>query len=92
MSVRIKGSAYYVSFRWKGFRMDTTTSVKTEAAAKKLEKAVKTAFRINRFDHLDPASLDVVVRIFQNKGWDLPPELTMLKPQRQLNFLTAIED
>jgi integrase len=92
MSVRTKGSTYYVTFNWKGFRMDTATSVKTEAAAKKLEKAVKTAFRINRFDHLDPASMDVVVRMFQNKGWELPPELAPLEPERELTFLTAIDD
>ncbi|MCL5125934.1 MAG: site-specific integrase [Deltaproteobacteria bacterium] len=92
MSVRRKGSKYYLAFRWKGYRMDTTTPVKTEAEAKKIENAVKIAFRINRFDHLDPVSLDVVMRIFQNKRWDLPPELTTLEPQRELTLLTAIED
>jgi len=60
------------------------------AEAKRIEKAVKTAFKINRFDHLDPMSLEVVMRIFQNKGWKLPAELGALDPQEELTLLLGI--
>jgi integrase len=92
MSVRMKGSKYYIAFRWKQHRMDTASSATSMAEAKRIEKAVKTAFKINRFDHLDPMSLEVVMRIFQNKGWELPDDLAALEPKKEITLLSAIED
>lgn len=92
MAIRVKGTKYYVSFRWKQHRMDTVTSATNMAEAKKIEKAVKNAFNIYRFDHLDPASLEVVIKVFENKGWTLPPELAVAQPQRETTLLMAIED
>ena len=87
MSVRMKGSKFYIAFRWKQHRMDTATSATSKAEAQKVEKAVKNAFRINRFDHLDPVSLEVVMKIFQNKGWKNPAELDAPDPQEALTLL-----
>src|SRR5208337_4474375 len=91
MGVRMKGSKFYIAFRWKHHRMDTATSATSKAEAQKVEKAVKNAFRINRFDHLDPASLEVVMKIFQNKGWELPDDLAFLEPKKEITLLSAIE-
>lgn len=92
MAVRVKGSKYYVTFRWKKNRMDTATTATSMTEAKRIEKAVKNAFNIYSFDHLDPASLEVVVKIFENKGWALPPELAHKEPQQELTLLSAITD
>jgi integrase len=92
MSVRMKGSKYYIAFRWKQHRMDTSSSATSVAEAKKIEKAVKTAFKIHRFDHLDPMSLEVVMRIFLNKGWKIPAELEAPDPQEALTLLLGIRD
>jgi len=92
MAIRVKGTKFYVSFRWKNNRMDTVTSATNMAEAKRIEKAVKTAFKINRFDHLDPASLEVVVRAFKNKGWKLPVEIREADPQEELTLVRGIEE
>lgn len=92
MGIRVKGTKYYVSFRWKQHRMDTVTSATSMAEAKRIEKAVKNAFKIYRFDHLDPASLEVVIKVFENKGWVLPPELAVTEPAREITLVMAIED
>lgn len=92
MGVRMKGSKYYIAFRWKQHRMDTASSATSMAEAKRIEKSVKTAFKINRFDHLDPISLEVAMRIFQNKGWELPNDLAFLEPKKEITLLSAIED
>jgi integrase len=92
MAVRVKGSKFYVSFRWKNHRMDTVTSATSQSEAKRIEKAVRTAFQINRFDHLDPASLEVVVKIFKNKGWKMPAEISVAEPQQELTLLRGIEE
>ena len=68
------------------------TSATSQAEAKRIEKAVKNAFKINRFDHLDPAALEVVTKIFENKGWALPPELSFCEPRMEMTLLRAIED
>jgi integrase len=92
MAVRIKGSKFYVAFRWKGHRMDTSCSATNKKEAERIEKAVRNAFAIYRFDHLDPASLEVVIKIFQNKGWKLPPELDNPDPQQELTLLKTIKE
>jgi integrase len=92
MAIRVKGTKYYVSFRWKQHRMDTVTSATSMAEAKRIEKAVKNAFKIYRFDHLDPASLEVVMKVFENKGWALPPELAVTQPELEITLVMAIED
>jgi integrase len=88
----MKGSKYYVSFRWKNQRMDTVTSATSMTEAKRIERAVRTAFRIYRFDHLDPASLEVVMRIFTNKGWKVPDEIGQPPPRQEPTLVQCLED
>lgn len=92
MAVRLRGKTYYVCFVWKRHRMDTATLATSEGEAKRIEKAVKTAFDIYRFDHLDPAALEVAVSIFKNKGWKVPPELQTPEPEEELTLLRGIDE
>ena len=92
MSVRIRGKCYYVSFRWKKNRMDSATSATNLKEAERIDRAVRTAFNIYRFDHLDAASLEVVSRLFKNKDWKLPPGLQNPEPEEELTLLCAIKD
>ncbi len=82
MAVRLRGKTYYICFVWKRNRMDTATLATSEGEARRIEKAVKTAFDIYRFDHLDPAALEVAVSIFKNKGWKVPPNSRPLSQKR----------
>jgi integrase len=92
VAVRKIGQRYYISLKWKGNRIETASSARNEAEAKKIEKSVKTAFKIYRFDHLDPASMEVVIKTFENKGWKLPPELSTPDPKDELTLVKAIEE
>ncbi len=86
------GEKHYVSFKWKGNRIRTVTPASNATEAKRIEKAVKTAFKINSFGHLDPASLEVVVRTYENKGWALPSELARPQPEEELTLIKATRD
>jgi integrase len=86
------GDKYYVSFKWKGNRIRTVTPATNATEAKKIEKAVKTAFTIGSFGHLDPDCLDVVLRTYENKGWALPPELARPEPTEELTLIGAIKE
>jgi hypothetical protein len=83
MGVMKIGDRLYVSFKWKGNRIRTVTPASSATEAKRIEKAVKTAFKICSFGHLDPASLEVVFRTYENKGWALPPELARPQPEEE---------
>lgn len=89
MKIRDK---YYVSFKWKGHRIRTVTPATNSTDAKKIEKAVKTAFTIGSFGHLDPDCLDVVLRTYKNKGWALPPELARHEPTEELTLIKATRE
>ena len=68
MAVRERRGTYYVTFRWNNHRMDTATPAASMVEARRIEKAIRTAFSIGRFDHLEPNALDVVVRTFREQG------------------------
>jgi len=92
MGVRKIGGRFYVYFNWKGNRIQTVTAAETEAEAKRIEKSVKTAFNIYRFDHLEPKALEVTVKIFETKGWKLPDELSTQEPEKELTLFRGIKD
>jgi len=83
---------YYVSFKWKGNRIRTVTPATNVTEAKKIERAVKTAFKIGTFGHLEPECLDVVMRTYENKGWALPPEVDHSQPKEERTLIKAIKD
>ena len=94
MSVREKGGRFYISFKCKGERINDTAipSARNEAEAKRIDKSLKTAFKIFHFDHLKPPELEVALRIFENKGWKLPPELRTPEPEEELTLMKGIKD
>jgi integrase len=92
MGVRKIGGRFYVYFNWKGNRLQTVTSAVNEAEAKRIERSVKTAFNIYRFDHLEPKALEVTMKIFETKGWKLPEELATPEPERELTLFQGIRD
>ncbi|MGO9117530.1 MAG: tyrosine-type recombinase/integrase [Desulfomonilaceae bacterium] len=92
MAIRQKGKRFYVYFKWNGNLLETATSAERESEARRIDKAVQTAFRINRFDHLRPDEKEFVVRTFQNKGWKLPPDLAVSEPMEELTLEKATKD
>jgi len=92
MGVRKIGGRFYVYFNWKGNRLQTVTSALNEAEAKRIERSVKTAFNIYRFDHLDPKALEVTMKIFETRGWKLPDDLATPKPEKELTLFQGIKD
>ncbi|MFC1834332.1 tyrosine-type recombinase/integrase [Thermodesulfobacteriota bacterium] len=84
------GEKYYVSFKWKGNRIRTVTPATNASDAKRIEKSVKTAFRIGSFVHLEPECLDVVTRTYENKGWTLPPELKA-SVKEEVTLISAVK-
>ena len=92
MAVRERGKGYQIEFEWKGHRLYGACPVSNKAAARKIEKAAKTAFRIYRFDHLEPEALDLVIRMFESKNWALPEELQSSVPEQKRTFLMGVKD
>jgi integrase len=92
MAVRQKGKRFYVYFKWNGTLLETATSAQNEANARRMDKAVQTALRISRFDHLKPDEQEWVVRTFQNKGWKLPSDLVVSEPEEELTLEKATKD
>jgi integrase len=92
MGIMKIGEKYYVSFKWKGHRIRTVTPATNASDAKRIEKSVKTAFRIGNFAHLEPDCLEVVMRTHENKGWALPPELATPYPEEELTLIKAVKD
>lgn len=92
MAVREIGGSYYVYFTWKKHRIETVTSAKTVAEAKRIEKDVKSALRVYSFDNLDQPALEFVIKTFENKSWAPPPELARLEPQEELTLIRAVKD
>jgi integrase len=92
MGVRKIGGRFYVFFNWKGNRLQTVTAAVNEAEAKRIERSVKTAFNIYRFDHLEPKALEVTLKIFETKGWKLPEDLATPEPERELTLFQGIKD
>ncbi|MFC1833221.1 tyrosine-type recombinase/integrase [Thermodesulfobacteriota bacterium] len=92
MGVRKIGGRFYVYFNWKGNRLQTVTSAVNEAEAKRIERSVKTAFNIYRFDHLEPKALEVTLKIFETKGWKLPDELATPEPEIEMTLFQGIKD
>ena len=92
MAVRERGRGYQIELEWKGIRLFGACAVSSKAEARKIAKSVKTAFKIYRFDHLEPAAMEVVLGIFKSKEWRLPPELCVPDPEQELTFLRGIKD
>lgn len=92
MGIMKIGEKYYVSFKWKGNRIRTVTPATNATDAKRIEKAVKTAFKIGSYGHFDPEAQEVVVRTYDNNGWALPPELARPALEEELTLIGAVKE
>jgi len=92
MAKRQVNGRYYVYFTWKKHRIETVTAAKSMAEAKRIEKDVKSAFRVYRFDNLDTAALEFVVKTFENKGWALPLELHRSEPRQEMTLIDIVKE
>jgi integrase len=99
MGVKFRRDKWYIRF-WidkSEILMPTDAGGKREAQA--IEHAVKSAIKTGDYLHLDNQARDVCVRLFQNKGWEMPQSLVttasggILEPLRKddLTLLKAIE-
>jgi integrase len=92
MAIREVNGSYYVYFTWKKQRIETVTSAKTLAEAKRIEKDARSAFRLYRFDNLEPGALEFVTKTFENKGWAAPTELSHPDPEEELTLIDAVKE
>ena len=72
MAVRMKGSHYYITFRWKGHRMDTGPPATSLNEAKRIDRAVEPRLTFTDSTISNRRRWEVVSKIFRNKGWKLP--------------------
>ena len=80
MAIKNENGRFVIYFQWKKERLETVSEAKNLAEAKRIEKDVKSAFRVYRFDSLDEAAKSWVIRTHENKGWPLPAELARPLP------------
>ncbi|AFM26107.1 tyrosine-type recombinase/integrase [Desulfomonile tiedjei] len=90
MAIKNENGRFVIYFQWKKERLETVSEAKNLAEAKRIEKDVKSAFRVYRFDSLDEAAKAWVIRTHENKGWALPSELARPLPGEDLTLMQAI--
>jgi integrase len=68
------------------------TSAQSKREAKRIEMAVMTACRSSDFRSLDSSAREVCIRLFQNQGWEIPPDLFSgeTEPKAELTLWRAI--
>lgn len=66
-------------------------NVRTKGEAKRIEAVLLQACRSGDYSGMDSASSEACIRMFHNKGWQLPPEFSYVIPQQELTFWRAAE-
>jgi len=90
VAIKNENGRFVIYFQWKKERLETVSEAKNLAEAKRIEKDVKSAFRVYRFDSLDEAAKAWVIRTHENRGWPLPQELARPLPGEELTLIQAI--
>ena len=76
MSVEKRKTGFFIGLRPFGKKLVAVkTNARTKARAKEIDMAVRTACRAGDYRGLDPECREVCVRMFQNQGWEIPPDL-----------------
>jgi integrase len=78
MSVTKRGKHWTLILQPEGRRgkqMWVKTNAQTKGRAREMEQAILTALRSGDYHSLDPDSRAVCVRVFENQGWQMPPDL-----------------
>ena len=98
--VKRRGNLWHIRFRLHKKEIWATTPSTLKRDAEVIEKQVKYALRIGSYASLDGPSRDVCLRIFKNRGWEIPKSLEtpplrekLLEPviPKELSILKAIE-
>ncbi|MBI5249460.1 MAG: site-specific integrase [Desulfomonile tiedjei] len=92
MAVKKRGKKRHFKIRIFGKEVGVVTQARLKSEAERIEMAIFTACRAGDYRGLDPVSREVCVRMFQNQGWKLPPDLgTEEKVEEELTLWKGIE-
>jgi integrase len=75
MAVKKRGKKWHFKIRIFGKEVGVGTPAKLKSEAERIEMAILTACRSGDYRSLDPVSREACIRMFQNQGWKLPPDL-----------------
>ncbi len=93
MALRKRNGVYHLDFRpFKEKKIGLKLSNVGKVEAKRIESVILTACRSGDYSGLDPVSREACIRMFENQGWELPPDLGGTeKPKEELTFWKACE-
>lgn len=93
MSVEKRKTGFFIALRPFGKKLVAVkTYAKTKGKAKAIDMAIRTACRAGDYRGLDPECREVCVRMFQNQGWEIPPDLRSEEsPQNEVTLWRAVE-
>lgn len=92
--VKRRGKTLYIYFKPFGQKIGVRVEADSIREAEQIEGAVLRACRTGHYAGLDPISRAVCIRMFQNKAWEMPPELSGFvapKPETSLTLWKACE-
>lgn len=75
MAVKRRGRKWYIRFHMGKEDIAVATSAQLKAEAQGIEKSVFRAVRLESFEGLTPEEREVCLRLFKNRGWNLPDSL-----------------
>ena len=73
--IKFKNNRYYIRFRRHGQDIMVVTNARNPLEAKRLATNVKFVVKTGNWSALDDESLQVITRLFQNRGWRIPEEI-----------------
>jgi len=94
MAVKKRGKRYYLRFSPFGREeVEIATVAKSDAQARGVEYMIRVACRSGDYRGLDSVARATCVRLFQNKGWKIPPDLhpDATHPEDELTLWRAVE-
>ncbi len=93
MSVERRKTGFFILIRpFSSKLIGVKTNARTKARAKEIDMAVRTACRANDYRGLDPECREVCVRMFENQGLEIPPDLRDRDPVKdELTLWRAAE-
>lgn len=93
--VKKRGNSFYIYFKpFKDKKIGVKVDAMTKRETEQIEGAVLRACRTGNYAGLDPVSRETCVRMYQNQGWELPPEIggyISVTPARELSLWRACE-
>jgi integrase len=93
MVTKRNGFWYIYSYPFKGKKIGIKLpDVKTKGEAKQVEAVLLRACRSGEYSGMDAVSREACARMFQNQGWELPPELAgAASPRQELTLWKCVE-